>query len=732
MKITTLSLLILLSYLAHANDSTSKVIPFVYNAITTNEKIKIDGVLDESIWQSIKPLEFTQEHWPQNGRLPLNKTEAMITRDENFMYVAFRCHDTNDKYIIQTLKRDFEFDQNDFVSILFDPLGQKNSAYIFGVSPAGVQAEAIANRFDVDPNWDNKWFSAVKSHADHWIAEFAIPLYILRYDPNLSNWNLNLIRGDVKNYRFYTWVKIPQQYDGIDLGYLGKLEWDQQLPSKGGKITAIPYVNLTNNKDFKSVSKSTNDLGIGGDAKITLSSSLNLDLTINPDFSQVEVDRQVTNLTRFNVFFPERRNFFLENADLFSQFGDPESPIFFSRRIGLDEDRNAVPILGGARLTGNMGDKWRIGALSMQTKATSGQTGQNYSAFTLHRKIWSRSVVKALVTNRQGMQSGEFSKTDYGRNVSTEFVYQTPGGKLLSWLGLHQSYKKQFKNDRAMFSSGVWYNSKKFNTVNGIGYIGTNYTADMGFINQLDNYDAVRDTVIKQGFANFFNSTDYTFWTPDNKILNYHKLSFNSFGKYIPGKYINEWNNKLVYNLSFKSSAEISLSGNQNFARLLFPFSFTEDDEPLPEGNYHYTNFNVQFNSDVRKPFGIKLESTVGGFYNGTIKSAVIGFKYRRQPWGNFQMNFEYNDLQFPGIYGRAQFLLINPKLEFNFNRNLYWTTFLQYNTQADNFNINSRLQWRYKPMSDIFLVYTDNYAVQFWGPKNRSLVVKVNYWLNL
>lgn len=732
MKISISLILLTWWFSVTAADSIQVSSTFVFNAIATKEKIKIDGILDESIWKDIAPAEFSQEHWPQNGRAPMNKTEAMITRDDQFLYVAFKCHDINEKYIIQTLKRDFEFDQNDFISVMLDPNGQKNTAYIFGVSPAGVQAEALVNRFDVDPNWDNKWYSAVKTHPDHWIAEIAIPLFILRYEPTLTSWNLNFLRGDVKNYRFYTWVKIPQQYDGIDLGFLGQLNWQDGLPKNGGKVTAIPYINTSTAKDFEDATNTKNKFGFGGDAKITLSSNLNLDMTINPDFSQVEVDRQVTNLTRFNVFFPERRNFFLENADLFSQFGDPESPIFFSRRIGLDNDARAVPIIGGARLTGNLGETWRLGIMSMQTKTTSGQAGQNYSAFTLHKKLWKRSLIKGLITNRQAMDGkSEFSKTDYGRNASLEFVYQRPDGKILSWLGLHDSYKQNIKNDKHHASTGIWYNGTNFSTLFSINTIGTNYTADMGFINQLDNYDAVRDTVIKQGFHGAFNSTRYILRTPKNKFINYHELSTRTNLKQIPNSFISELTTGIYYELSLKSSAELSSGWTYNHTRLLYPFTFT-DDVPLPPGKYNYSNFSMEFQSDVRKPFGYEIEGRTGGFYNGTISSLEVGFRYRRQPWGNFQMNFEYNRITFPEPYGKAEFLLVNPKLEFNFNRNLYWTTFLQYNTQADNFNINSRLQWRYKPMSDIFLVYTDNHAVEFWGPKNRTLVLKVNYWLNL
>lgn len=732
MKSGCLLFLCLYCFLASGADTLDLSRTFVITAGQCKEKMTIDGGLDEAVWKDAQKAASFQEHWPQNARPPLHNTEAMIASDDHSIYVAFTCYDTDKKYIIQTLKRDFQMDGNDAVAVILDPTGQKNFAYTFLLSPAGVQGEALINQFEADANWDSKWLSAVKIYDDRWTAELSIPLHILRYDPSVLVWNVNFLRGDVKNFRFYSWTRIPQQFDLFNLGYMGSLVWPEPLPKKGGQVTLIPYTNANTSKDFEENKIQKLNLGFGGDAKITLSSNLNLDLTVNPDFSQVEVDRQVTNLTRFNVFFPERRNFFLENADIFSQFGDPGNPIFFSRRIGLDDNGNAVPILGGVRLSGNMGETWRIGALSMQTKATADQLSQNYSAFTLHKKVLKRSLIKGLVTNRQAIDGIYVSNTDYGRNASLEMIYQNEVGSLFTWLGLHKSFKHDLNDKNGQLSAGIWYNDKNFSTVTGIGSTGTNFTADMGFVNQLDNYDAVRDTVIRQGFHSAFSFNQYVLRTPQHKFINQHQFSFNNSVKFLPGESrLLDWSSRLEYELGFKSSSEIELSVSRNQVRLLYPFSFT-DDNPLQPGNYRYANVNAEFRSDLRKRFGFNTSASAGSFYNGSLLAFTAGILYRAQPWGNFEMNFEYNDLDFPELYGREKLILINPRIEFNFSKNLFWTTFLQYNTQADNFNVNSRFQWRYKPMSDIYIVYTDNYAVKFWGPKNRSFVLKINYWLNV
>ena len=188
---------------------------------------------------------------------------------------------------------------------------------------------------------------------------------------------------------------------------------------------------------------------------------------------------------------------------------------------------------------------------------------------------------------------------------------------------------------------------------------------------------------------------------------------------------------ELSYNLNFRNTSKIGVSLSHTRINLLYPFSFI-DREPLPAGIYEFNNGELSYDSDQRKRFIFQAGFSYGSFYNGEWKKYILGIKYRAQPWGNFSVNAEQNDLRFPDPYGQDQLWLLSSRIEINFSKSLFWTTFFQYITQLDNFNINSRLQWRFLPMSDVYLVYTDNYAVEFWGKKNRALVLKINYWLNL
>ncbi|NUO02169.1 MAG: hypothetical protein HUU01_16305, partial [Saprospiraceae bacterium] len=198
-----------------------------------------------------------------------------------------------------------------------------------------------------------------------------------------------------------------------------------------------------------------------------------------------------------------------------------------------------------------------------------------------------------------------------------------------------------------------------------------------------------------------------------------------------PDGTLNEWYTRARYFIFFKNTSQLRFRLNNNYVDLLFPFALTET--PLPATSYNMTEFNVQFNTDTRKNLSTEWFVVYGEFFNGTKLTYRGSLKLRAQPWGNFSVGIEQNDIWLPEPYGNLHLTLATARAEINFSTRLFWTTFLQYNTQADNFNINSRLQWRFAPMSDLFLVYTDNYRVEgIFGPKDRTLTLKLNYWLTL
>jgi hypothetical protein len=702
----------------------------------TQTPLQIDGELTEEVWQSAEAATDFWQKYPQDDQKAKKQTEVRVTYDDKFLYVGAILYDTS-AYVIQTLKRDRRYFDSDGFAVVLDPVNERTNGFLFGVSPMNVQAEDLISPStfgNLNFSWDNKWYSAVQRYPDRWTVEMAIPFKTLRFEPGKTRWGINFIRNDLKTNQYHTWTNVPVNFNHYDLGYTGALVWDAPPDRVNGNVSLIPYVTGSVMQDSERERPQTKGKLNGGfDAKVAVTSSLNLDLTVNPDFSQIEVDQQQTNLTRFNLFFPERRTFFLENGDLFSEFGTPPARPFFSRRIGLDQNGLPIPILFGARLSGNLDHNWRVGALNMQTRATDSYAAQNYSAVAINRRVLSRSLLKGYLTNRQGFLKGEgLNQNDFGRNAGLEFNFLNKKGTWNAWAGYHVSAKPNIHHDNAFSNVAVSYSGRNFSMFTDYFRMGTNYYADMGFINRIENYDAVRDTVIRLGYDHIYNEFGYVIRPDKSKSIIAHKFSLSTMLDFNPDGSLNERTNRLGYSIGFRNTSEFSLRLSDQDFRLLFPTRFTKE-KPLPRDIYKFQQFIVEYESDARKPLAFETEIQIGEFYNGNLQRYILELTYRRQPWGNFSLGFEQNELSFPGEYGRASLSLIGQRSEINFSNSLFWTTFLQYNTQRNNFNINSRLQWRYKSMSDFYLVYTDNYFTDpFLKTKSRAIVFKLNYWLSI
>ena len=703
-----------------------------------NSPIKIDGLLDEETWKSAKETENFWRKWPNDIGLPKRQTYVKMSYDANFLYVAFKAMDTN-YYVAQTLKRDQGFLMSDAVAIAIDPVDQRTNGFLFSVTPYNVQSEDLISAGisseEISFSWDNKWYSATTRHESYWIAEIAIPFKTLRFKEGKKRWGINFLRNDVKSNEFSTWTDMPTNFPFYDFGYSGSLNWDQSPPVPGTNISLIPYMTGSITDNNEQGSSSVGKLNAGFDAKVALSSSLNLDLTVNPDFSQVEVDKQVTNLTRFNLFFPERRTFFLENDDLFSGYGIPPIRPFYSRTIGLDKYGNKIPIVGGARISGNLSKKLRVGLMNMQTAAKGDAAAQNYTALTFNQQVQARSSVKGYFFNRQGIEDSKHKFYDpldrYGRNGGLQYDFVSKSGKWNAWSGNHFSFKDGIKSPQYYINSGAGYYTKNWNVIADLGKITDNYYTDMGFLQRVLNYDALLDTIIRKGYYQIFNEIRHIIF-PKKGSINQIRIGFENYMVYNLDGSFNESEHSLGLDLFFKNTSNLMIKSGYNPSNLLFYTSFT-DKKPVPPGKYRPKTVDVTYNTDIRKKISYIFSVAGGGFFNGNIINYQFTANYRVQPWGNFGFNIQQATITLPEQYGTSKLFLIAPRIEINFSNNLFWTTFLQYNNQRNNFNINSRIQWRYKPMSDLFIVYSDNYFTDpFMKNKNRALVFKMNYWLNL
>ncbi len=713
--------------------------PKYITAKNTFEKLKIDGDLSDSTWQSAEKFGNFWQNFPFDSSLAKSKTEVMVAYNEHYLYIAAICYDSiPGKHIVQTLKRDFSYPISDAFVVSIDPFSDLQNGFSFGVNPYGVQREGlIANGGGggVTTNWDNKWFSEVKRYQNKWVVEMAIPFKTLRFKTNLKQWRINFARNDLKQNENSTWVKVPRQFNIATLSFAGFLNFEDAPKKTGGNVSIIPYAIGRYTEDYQNATKAIYTPNIGGDAKIVLGSSLNLDITVNPDFSQVEVDRQITNLTRFSLFFPEQRQFFIENSDLFERFGFRQIRPFFSRRIGLDNG-NVIPILAGARLSGKPSKNWRIGIMDMQTaKATINNAtvySQNYFVAAVQRNVFKRSNISAIFVNRQQVDTTGLSITNYNRVAGLDYNLSSADNKWNGKLFFHHSLSN--KNNQNAFAHASWINyaTQNVNIEWNHEYVDRNYNAETGFVPRTSQYD------------NFGKLNKLSYWRfePHANFYFYPKKSI--INKTGPTFYLDHYRNQKFestdiffqsgYDVNFTSSAGLYFDYNYYYTRLLFPtdVTFTGRTDFLDAGNYFYQNINLQYKTNQRKLLYTTLTTNYGSYFVGNKFSAAADISFRLQPFAIFTMSFTHDRIYLPYIANYTELNLISPRIDFTFSKSLFLTTFWQYNSQAKNVNFNGRLQWRFKPMSDLYIVYSDNYYNNDFSIKNRAVVLKFIYWLNL
>ncbi|MDH3652621.1 MAG: carbohydrate binding family 9 domain-containing protein, partial [Saprospiraceae bacterium] len=373
----------------------------------------IDGVLDEETWHNADRTTQFVRVLPIDTGFADSQTEVMASYDDNHLYLAIICHDTvSGKRPAESLRRDFSFGKNDNFLVFMDTYNDQTNGFSFGTSASGAQWDGLqADGGFVNLNWDCKWRSAVHNDVNRWTAEYAIPFRSIKYKEGASEWGINFSRLDLKTGEKSSWAPVPRQFQTANLAFTGSLVWDKPPPKLATRFSVIPYVSTKGSQEVEAGErmKFTGDAGV--DLKATIGTSLSLDVTINPDFSQVEVDQQVTNLNRFELFFPEKRQFFLDNSDLFASLGSSELRPFFSRRIGLES-----PVQAGFRLSGNLDQNWRLGVMNMQTGVRNQVPASNFSVLAVQRKVFGRSNITGFFINKNLTGDYDSDMIDYRYN----------------------------------------------------------------------------------------------------------------------------------------------------------------------------------------------------------------------------------------------------------------------------------------------------------------------------
>ena len=690
------------------------------NISQTGETMKIDGVLNEQSWQGSETAENFTRVTPVDTGYAIAQTTVVLTYDKSNLYVGVVCYDpTPGKRPVESLRRDFEFVKNDNFRIHIDTYNNFTNGYAFGVSAAGAQADGVINNGTQSSfTWDTKWKSAVTSYNDRWVAEMAIPFRSLRYLGGEKEWGVNFGRLDLKTNEKSAWAPVPRQFPHNSLPYAGTLVWDKPLDKAGLRFSFIPYATAKVIKNTEADESAKWKWNAGFDTKMILSTSMNLDLTVNPDYSQVEEDKQQTNLDRFELFYPERRQFFLENSDLFANLGNSQAQPFFSRRIGLD-----VPVNFGGRLTGRIGNKWRIGMMDMQTGSKGEIPSGNYAVAVLQREIFSRSSIVGFLVNKEITQTyndTEFTGYRYNRVAGLEYNFATADNRWQGKTFYHQSFYPGAGKDAAAFSGNIGYFSQYLKAAINQSWIGSDYIAEAGYIRRTGLYE-------------ISPSVSYLFYPSKSERIISHGPGARFNAIFDPEFNLTDRETELSYTIEWQNKSQLSVTVDEEFVELGRDFDPTNTGgEKLAAGDqFHWKSARTGFTSDARKLFNYALNAGIGGYYNGNRWYVNGLINYRVQPYGSIGMAMNYNNISLPLPYNSAKLILVGPTLDITFTDKVFLSTFVQYNNQIDNLNMNIRFQWRFAPVSDLFIVYTGNSYTENFANKNRGLVVKLSYWFN-
>jgi hypothetical protein len=744
-------------------------LPVVYSA----SPVVVDGELDEPIWSGAFVSRPFVQYFPYDTSLAKSQTQVAFAYDDKHLYFAVKCIDRNPQkqFVIQSLKRDFSVRNSDGVVLTLSTFKDGQNGFSFGVTPYNSQREGSVEGggvFGVTTAWDQVWHSETKLKDGYWTAEFSIPFNSIRFTPGVSVWGFNVTRFDFKNNEVSNFARVPRNFNVSSLVFCDSLQFMGKPLSKSNlNLVLIPYVSGMTSQGVSGLRTRLSDRVTGSpkfgfDAKLGITRSLNLDITANPDFAQVDVDVQQINLTRYNLFFPERRQFFIENSDLFAGFGFRQIRPFFSRRIGLG-DYGAVPILGGVRLSGKLGDGLRIGAMNITTRSVDIKDGSkvvhlpavNYTVASLQKKVFAASNVALIWVHDQklGVQrtytdsEGKRDSTgDYNSVVGGEFNLLTKNNR---WGGKAFIQKSFYPGLHGLegFAHATWlrYESLHWMAMWNHEYVSRSFIARTGFVPRIDNIDGKTGKLYRYSYYRLQPNVGYT-WYPKNKFVNNHNLSVDNSSYYDSSFGVTESTSELGYTVVFQNSGNFHISLDHDYYNLFLPF------DPLDKnlyyfGRYQWLTVHSEFTSNSRKRLSAFCELMYGGYFQGTKREFNGNINYRAPRIGKLNLpklllsaNWNHINVMLPDSLGTSKINLLGFKAEYSLSATKYITGFLQYNTQTEKMNVNIRFQWRYRPMSDIFLVFSQNYnqfnsvlpnRELYMGPSYRSLAAKWVYWFN-
>ncbi len=705
-------------------------------AVKITEKITIDGRMDEPAWsRASRAIEFIQKE-PEEGESSSEATEVSILYDNENLYIGVAAKDREAAHvIISELKKDFSVDNGDSFQILLDTFHDGRNAYQFIINPAGAKWDAqISNEGrEVNQSWDGVWYVKSRMSDDGWTAEIAIPFKTLKFPHTaVQTWGINFQRTIRHRNEESLWAPVPRIYSLQRVSMAGTLENLEGI-EPGANLKIKPYfVTSFGQNAAAGTHKYKADAGL--DVKYGITSGLTWDFTYNTDFSQVEADEQQINLSRYSLLFPEKRDFFLENSGIFL-FGTPNASIggtggtgpsvfqtlnprpnavrndliaFFSRTIGISDTGDAIPILGGTRLTGSAG-RYQIGILNIQQRQYGSSHATNFFVGRLRRNILANSDVGVIMTNKEVSDSSRYNRS-IGADANFRFGQSvTLNGFAMKTITPGRSGDDVAGRVAAQYQNKTWQFSETYTVIQ------KNFNDEMGF-------------TPRTGIRKFASIASYT-WRPQRghrvirNIRPHWQLDYvlDSTGR-LQTRYID-------YHLpiQFQNGAMIEMGKNPTLEYFSQPFSISGT--AITPRQYKFDEYFILGNTDTSRRLAANGRWSTGRFYSGYKHSYLAGMAFRANYKLSASLQYTHNNISL--VEGRIKQNLLAARVNYGFSTKMFLNALIQYNSDNKQWSSNVRFNIIHRPLSDLFVVYNERRDSLTGNLVDRAIIAKVTYMIS-
>lgn len=720
-----------------------------------HNEFEIDGVLDEPMWQNTTPSSGYSEWYPTDSKLVEYQTELRMLYNEKYLYIGIKAYASGKDYKTPSYERDFGVSGADVINLMFDTFNDRTNAFLFGINQFGVLREGLISNGGItgnlDLSWNTKWHGESVIHEGYSISEIRIPMAAFKFKEGETQWTFSSMRFNTQSNTKSSWSKVPQNQNQLNIGFYGDMIFEMPLKKSKNHISIIPYITPSYSSDFIK-DESSFDFMAGFDVKIPVKNSLMLDLTVNPDFSSENVVAGQNNTTRFEIKQDETRQFFIDNGDLFNEFGlQDDAQAFYSRRIGIGENTNnntiIVPIDAGVKFTGKINNNLRIGVLDVQTGGDKEELipHNNNLMLAAQQKIFSKSNIGFFFINRQVTNSEDnYAGTEYNRVAGTDLKFFSKDNTFDAHAYIHKSMTPGVESNAISTGTEINLEKRKYTLKLTGQYVDAEFQSDLGYTKR-------KDIVRAHPFAQWklypetntintlkFKVSNNIYWLPsDDMRLGDSDLLIGSEVNFTNGAALGlEYAYRFVYlskDFNPVSYAELGLGLEYTNRFVQQPQELEPSAIPLPIGEYYTQDLKLTFNTNKRKDFWLEGYSKYGTFYNGHKFTSEVTFQYRVQPIFFVNLKIEYDNIKLPDPYSSGELVYFGPTFNFTFTKSIFWNTDIQYSSQSDSFFVVSRVQWRYAPLSDIFLTYSDSYGTSpSILPYERGLFLKVSYWFDI